>query len=111
MKSDYEMRAMEKRMDAAYNKTILAMKKFDATMDKFNSAAMLGLGKIPTDAQWEFTRAILPHLCYSSKKILWPFTKAYQGTKYFVSPMGVAHRRINWLSKEEYTFLKLKGDL
>ncbi len=65
-------------------------------------------------ADWIYLTNMKFRRCPRSKKIIWPFTKAYWGIKHiavfhYPKQMRISDNATTWICKEEYLFCKLKG--
>jgi len=61
-------------------------------------------------ATWKLKLSIWPRKCYENKLPIKMFTYAYKGQSVWTGP-GSPIVEYTWLSKEEYIFLKLKGEI
>ena len=60
-------------------------------------------------AVWEYKFAIWPRRSVKENKLIW-FTKAYKGEAMWTGP-GDPVFEVHWLTAEEFTFAKLRGEI
>ena len=116
-----KMADMQKKMD----KRILRMEKLiDEKMKliservvRENRTKQFNEGEKVNGFVWAYEYAGVPHECIASGRTLLPLTKAYRGVKNLTIELSsvdidmATYPQVYWLSKEEFTIAKLKGQI